>query len=198
MAFRELSQNELELLTDSQRRVYEEELEIHRERVKFVEQLEKMENVRFEPFQPTLTPIRSVSRIPEKQYLKQEQVPVQVTAAAAVTVPAAKQINKEPVKAKVMPVDGVSVPAVKPISRKSVKAEQTGEINTIHIPKRVFERPHSAARQIMHPDPVHTPKLHYQNWTHEERQMPVACAVSVPDPYANETLRALLTAANNK
>ena len=45
MAFRELTEKELELLTDSQRESYVQKLEIHRERARFVEQLEKMEQV---------------------------------------------------------------------------------------------------------------------------------------------------------
>jgi len=40
MAFNILSSNEIELLTEDQRKSYEKELAIYKERVKFVEQME--------------------------------------------------------------------------------------------------------------------------------------------------------------
>lgn len=86
MAFRELSQKELELLTDSQREIYDKKLAIHHERVKFVENLEKMEHVQIEPFQPTLDPIPAITKAPEKNFVKAEHRVVQVRGVKAAVV----------------------------------------------------------------------------------------------------------------
>ena len=45
---------------------YESQLAIYNERVKFVEQLEKLENVEIKPYEPTLTCIPAVGLPPEK------------------------------------------------------------------------------------------------------------------------------------
>ena len=44
MAFRELSEDEISLLNESERTQYEKQLKIYRERVAFVEKLEQIEN----------------------------------------------------------------------------------------------------------------------------------------------------------
>lgn len=66
MAFKILTEDEIKLLTDKQRIQYENQLAIYNERVKFVEQLEKLENVEIKPYEPTLTCIPAVGLPPEK------------------------------------------------------------------------------------------------------------------------------------
>lgn len=113
MAFRELSEKEIELLTDLQRKAYEEELAIYRERVKFVEQLEKMEHTEIKPYQPKLTPIPQVSGVPEKQFTKPEHE-LQQPQAVKLPVPRAEAVKLEPLPEAVVPqvVCKVSVPDV--------------------------------------------------------------------------------------
>lgn len=72
MAFKILSSAEIELLTEKQRKSYEEELAIYNERVKFVEQMEKFENTVMAPYEPKLVPISAVGRAPEKVYTHPE------------------------------------------------------------------------------------------------------------------------------
>ena len=66
MAFKILTEDEIKLLTDKQRIQYESQLAIYNERVKFVEQLEKLENVEIKPYEPTSTRIPAVGLSPEK------------------------------------------------------------------------------------------------------------------------------------
>ena len=122
MAFKELSQKELELLTDQQREMYEKELEIYRERVRFVEQLEKMEHVTFESFQPTLKPITPVSQAPEMHVKQQREVRIQALPCVGVHAPAVLQFAAETVKAELPATVMVAVPDVQPKKTESVKA----------------------------------------------------------------------------
>ena len=68
MAFRILSPEEIELLTDVQREAYEEELEIYRERAKFVEQIERFDCKKMTPYEPKLERIPTVKVAPNKEY----------------------------------------------------------------------------------------------------------------------------------
>ncbi len=74
MAFNILSSNEIELLTEDQRKSYEKELAIYKERVKFVEQMERFENAVITPYEPKLVNISDVGKAPEKIYLHPEYV----------------------------------------------------------------------------------------------------------------------------
>ena len=74
MAFKILSSDEIELLTEEQRKSYESELEIYNERVKFVEQLEKFENTVVSPYEPKLVNISDVKKAPKVAYAKPEYV----------------------------------------------------------------------------------------------------------------------------
>lgn len=171
MAFRELSQEELELLTDSQREVYEKKLEIHRERAKFVEQLEKMDQVKIKPFQPTLKPIPSVSKAPEKQFVKTEhqiekiqnvkvkaaEVHVQpIPAVEAVVLPQvarpakvrAVSIEKQPAEAPVLP----GLPLLRTPSKQFAAAEpvkaQLGAPVLVQAPNVIARSPESVKVKV--------------------------------------------------
>lgn len=113
MAFRELTEKELELLTDSQWESYERKLEIHRERVRFVEQLERMEQVEIPSFQPTLNPIAPISGAPEMTFVQTEhsiaqmpEVPTHIVQVHARSVAPVEQavIPQVPTKLKVRTV----------------------------------------------------------------------------------------------
>ena len=79
MAFKILSLEELELLTENQRENYEKELAIYNERVKFVEQMEKFENTVIKPYEPKLTAIPAVCEVPEKEFEEPEYEFVKIT-----------------------------------------------------------------------------------------------------------------------
>lgn len=102
MAFRELSEKDLELLTDWQRESYEEELAIYQERVKFVEQLERMENTQIEPYQPTLNPIPPVQKAPERRFVKSEY-PVQKVEVVGKPVSRVRAVKITPISEPLLP-----------------------------------------------------------------------------------------------
>lgn len=72
MAFRVLSSEELELLTENQRKSYEEELAFYNERVKFVEQLERFENMEIAPYKPRFPVIPKIEKAPGQEFVKPE------------------------------------------------------------------------------------------------------------------------------
>lgn len=74
MAFKILEKEELELLSDDQRKQYEKELNLYQQRVAFVEQLERLENVQIEPFEPKLESISVMDEIEPKVFRKTEYI----------------------------------------------------------------------------------------------------------------------------
>lgn len=70
MAFRILNEEEIALLTDSQRERYEKDLEIYLQRVAFVEQLELYENVTIQPYESRLETINIIDTIDTKEFIK--------------------------------------------------------------------------------------------------------------------------------
>lgn len=84
MAFKELTPREIELLTEAQRQTYEEELENYRQRVRFVEQMERLEGTPIKPYKPVLKPIAPVAKAPEKKIGKVENEVHQVVAVRKV------------------------------------------------------------------------------------------------------------------
>ncbi len=74
MAFKILSFEELELLTENQRESYERELAIYNERVKFVEQMERLENTVITPYELELAAIPAICEIPQEEFVEPEYV----------------------------------------------------------------------------------------------------------------------------
>ena len=72
MAFRILSEDEIQLLTDDEKAWYDGELDIYQKRALFVEQIEKQENATIEPYEAKLKPIALISPIQVRPYTKQE------------------------------------------------------------------------------------------------------------------------------
>ncbi len=52
MAFRELTENEVNMLSERQKRLYLEELELYRERCAFVDRIEELENIEYPEIKP--------------------------------------------------------------------------------------------------------------------------------------------------
>lgn len=68
MAFRVLNENEIALLSDNQKKRYDEELSVYQERIAFIEQIEMLENVEIPPYEPQLKEIHMIGDIPQKNY----------------------------------------------------------------------------------------------------------------------------------
>lgn len=79
MAFKILSYDELELLTENQRKCYEEELAIYNERVRFVEQMERFENTVITPYEPKFVVIPDISKALDKEFVKPEDIFVKIS-----------------------------------------------------------------------------------------------------------------------
>ena len=179
MAFKELSQKEQELLTDQQREMYEKEHEIYRERVRFVEQLEKMEHVTFESFQPTLKPITPVSQAPEMHVKQQREVRIQALPCVGVHAPAVLQFAAETVKAELPATVMVAVPDVQPKKTESVKAHcapatviSAPTVQPIKTEEVKAKLPTAAAVSAPAVQPIQTEKV--------KAKLPTAAAVSAP------------------
>ena len=74
MAFKILSFEELELLTENQRESYERELAIYNQRVKFVEQMERLENTVITPYELELAAIPAICEVPREEFVGPEYV----------------------------------------------------------------------------------------------------------------------------
>jgi len=72
VVFRVMSDQELALLDDNQRMQYEKALDLHQQRLTFVEQLEKLENVTLEPYKPKLKPVFVIGKIDAKSFKNPE------------------------------------------------------------------------------------------------------------------------------
>lgn len=136
MAFRVLSEKDLELLTETQREAYEEELAVYQERVKFVEQLERMENAQVEPYEPTLKSIPAVRRAPEKRVAKIER---KAAVVCTVQKPLVKAVLPEvkPIENPVLPK--AVVPAavrVAPIQKVLPTVAELPKNDAVRIPER--------------------------------------------------------------
>lgn len=161
MAFRELSQKELELLTDSQREAYEKKLAIHRERAKFVENLDKMEHVQIEPFQPKLDPISVITRVPEKNYVKAEPQVVQVRRVK----PVVAEVRAKPVppvkKAVVLQSAKVVKARVVSVDKQLPAAPELPDSRPVRIPRGEFRAGEPVKAQLSTVAAVKSPAVSY-------------------------------------
>jgi len=67
-----LAKEEVSLLDEEQRKQYEKELRIYRQRAAFVEQIEAYEKVRIPPYEPDLKPITVMKKFEVKPYTRPE------------------------------------------------------------------------------------------------------------------------------
>lgn len=68
MAFKVLNEDEIALLSDDQKKQYDEELSIYQERIAFVEQIEMLEKVEIPPYEAQLKEIAVIGDILRKNY----------------------------------------------------------------------------------------------------------------------------------
>lgn len=163
MAFKILTDNELELLTDKQRIQYENELAVYNERVKFVEQLEKLENVVIKPYKPKLTNIRIINTPAETTFkapeyavkitkpikkLQLEYTYKNLTAPVKAVLPQHSKINNVPINhikqmkqvKPVLPQISKVTTSVKPFIKIELKTSPLPKNNKIYIPSTSFKK----------------------------------------------------------
>lgn len=148
MAFRILSPEELELLTETQRKAYDEELAVHLERVKFVEQMEIFENTVVKPYKPKLKRLAPVKKAPEMEYSRPEYT-VEVEVAHPCPVPNLGEV------AIVRPQD-VSLPVYREMSIPERDYQKPSELHTPSLPELCKA---VAPTKVLGERPSHEPEL---------------------------------------
>lgn len=131
MAFRILSNDEIELLTDAERNSYERELAVYNDRVKFVEQIEKFESAEITPYEPKFINVSVIGRVPEKIYSNQNYA-AQLIDVAVKPAPTAHETNFEKTAAAVP-----KCPKVKNVPVEHIKKIQQHE-NALPQMNKVF------------------------------------------------------------
>ena len=139
MAFRVLNDIELSLLSEDQRVQYERELRKYNERIAFVDCLDKLENVRFEPFEPQFQDIHVTKaekanefKTPEYEYVQMPETP-EINAVQLSGVR-----SDDLVKSDIMPT---SRPQAVSIEFEELSFEKVGIIPIAdkHIPRVSFK-----------------------------------------------------------
>lgn len=72
MAFQVLDEERIALLTEKQKKQYENELDMYHARSAFIEKVQILENAEIEPYEPKLQSIAVIDEIPEKSFHKPE------------------------------------------------------------------------------------------------------------------------------
>lgn len=138
MAFKILSPNEIELLTESQRNDYEKELAVYNERVKFVEQMERFEDTVIKPYEPKLVNVLAVGKIPEKSYSNPEYAVTTVDIAVK-PIPKTATVNfDEPVTAVVPKYSKIKNVSVEHIKKSKPNEPILPRISKANVPDKTF------------------------------------------------------------
>ena len=181
MAFRILTSDELELLTEQQRAYYEEELAAYNERVRFVEQIEKIESAEMQPFEPTLKPIPAVRKAPELVFTAPAYA-VAENNAPAVSAPQKAVVFQDEV------TTALPCPAIaKPIHMPSGSSPETPSaslplVGIATIPDTTFRKPeHSTAPSFPPHAKVSAPVVCADTKNDTTCQMPTIASVKVPE-----------------
>lgn len=211
MAFKILSFDELELLTENQRKSYEKELAIYHERVKFVEQMERLEHAVITPYEAKLEAISAICKIPEKEFAEPEyevaksapfsKPELRVTAMSLggpvkAVVPCHEKIMNAPAgylkhMERDIPVLPVIFKAAAP-SGSFVKAEQQRPVLPVSmktsIPAHTFPKSERAEIRVNHPERM-IPVMEAPAFTAPEYDRPVLpkMEVKVPEVSLPET-----------
>lgn len=72
MAFKVLDEEQIALLTENQKKQYENELDMYHARSAFIEKMQILENAEIKPYEPKLQSIAVIDEIPEKAFHKPE------------------------------------------------------------------------------------------------------------------------------
>ena len=134
MAFRELSEDEISLLNESERTQYEKQLKIYRERVAFVEKLEQIENANIQYTKPKLKRIKPVPKLEIPKYHSIGTVKIKLPkseinrnlfvqqlenrSASAVEI-RKRMFENSAVCVRIKPMTKVTIPSLKPYHNMS-------------------------------------------------------------------------------
>ena len=134
MAFRELSEDEISLLNESERTQYEKQLKIYRERVALVEQLEQIENANIQYTKPKLKRIKPVPKLEIPKYHSIGTVKIKLPkseinrnlfvqqlenrSASAVEI-RKRMFENSAVCVRIKPMTKVTIPSLKPYHNMS-------------------------------------------------------------------------------
>lgn len=141
MALKILNDEELELLSNEQIVEYKEALELYRQRVEFVEQLEKIENSRIEPYEPKLKRIASIKNINTKSFKKKKFV---IHMDESLIKSSLRIKTFEKVNRKSPDIPTIESPKVRNLSVKKVEVnkptlltESSINIKSVIVPKKM-------------------------------------------------------------
>lgn len=143
MAFRELSEDEISLLNESERTQYEKQLKIYRERVAFVEKLEQIENANIQYTKPKLKRIKPIPKLDIPKYQSVGVVKIKLPKAESNRNLFLQQLENQSVSAvkirKIMAESSAVCVRIKPITKVVVPL-----LKPYHnMPKRVVSVPKS-------------------------------------------------------
>lgn len=154
MAFRELSEDEISLLNESERIQYEKQLKIYRERTAFVEKLEQIENANIQYTKPKLKRIKPIPKLDIPKYqsvgivkikLPKEEVNRnlflrQLENQSVSALKIKKRMSENPaVCVRIKPITKVSVPLLKPYHNMPKRVVSVPKSNVI-IPSVSFTK----------------------------------------------------------
>lgn len=124
MAFRELSEDEISLLNESERTQYEKQLKIYRERVAFVEKLEQIENANIQYTKPKLKRIKPIPKLDIPKYQSVGVVKIKLPKAESNRNLFLQQLENQSVRAvkirKIMAESSAVCVRIKPITKVAV------------------------------------------------------------------------------
>ena len=124
MAFRELSEDEISLLNESERTQYEKQLKIYRERVAFVEKLEQIENANIQYTKPKLKRIKPIPKLDIPKYQSVGVVKIKLPKAESNRNLFLQQLENRYVRAvkirKIMAESSAVCVRIKPITKVAV------------------------------------------------------------------------------
>jgi hypothetical protein len=163
MAFTILREEQLLLLTDNQIKQYEKELDLHKKRVAFVEQLEKFENAEFKPYTPKLHKIIVIDKMEPREFHKQEykarlREPVKKPAVHVNPVEITKPYLAELPAVFVHPIQVVPVqienkqPILPTVAKPAVLAKNVKIAKTVKPGLPVLAKPELAVASFKQPD----------------------------------------------
>ena len=141
MAFRILDEDQIGLLTDEQKAIYEGELEMYNARVAFLDSIEVLENAEIPAYKPRLWHVAVMKEIPKKEFVNPEEtggIQPKVPKPAELQVArrsfrAIKREKTEPSLPNVPRIDSVKLPEV--LASVSASLPEVEPVGTVSLPE---------------------------------------------------------------
>ena len=181
MAFRILTSDELALLTEQQRAYYEEELAVYNERVRFVEQIEKLENAEIQPYEPVLKPIPAVRKAPEFGF----SAPAYTVArnnASTVSAPHKTVVFQDEITTALPCPDIVKPLHIKSDTIFEAPGASLPPVGVATVPETVFQKPdYTLSSSLTQQKKISAPVLCADTKKDTKCQLPDMAAVKIPE-----------------